>query len=53
MFQIYSFRGDFKRNTCIYHDIVLKGRGSRDKNQISEKIEIGQILRGGGSKNTL
>ena len=35
--RMMRFRGDFKKK-CIFYDIVSKGRGVKDKNQIFKNI---------------
>ena len=35
---IGKIRESFKKN-CIFYDIVLKGRGSKDQNQLEQKSQ--------------
>ena len=44
-------KGRLQNKKCIFHDIVLKGRGSKDQNQISDKIwNLDKVSRGVGEK---
>ena len=36
--QLSKLREDFKKKKCIFYDIVSKGRGVKDKNQIFKNI---------------
>ena len=43
----FLLREDFKKN-CIFYDILQKGRGSKDQNQISEEnLNLDKVLGGG------